>query len=228
MNSYRSIYYLTDTKIMFVHYILLNHFLNWSLLKNSNNELSLRDIIRALVNAFNREDVYVRCTCPDFKYRQAYWLTRNNAIAGDGEDRPSDITNPNDTKGSGCKHIAIALANTSWLIRTGNVIRNYINYMEKHYAQLYAQVIYPAIYEKDYEDEYQTDLFNTDDLTTNADKDVVDTANKWAKTKGQFQKGNEYRFRPSNNIKGQQEFDFDSLSDDELRSEFGLQDDVSD
>ncbi len=100
--------------------------------------------------------------------------------------------------------------------------------MEKHYAQLYAQVIYPAIYEKDYEDEYQTDLFNTDDLTTNADNDVVDTANKWAKTKGQFQKGNEYRFRPSDNIKGQQEFDFDSLSDDELRSEFGLQDDVSD
>lgn len=180
-------------------------------LNQTNGELNLRAITRALVSAFNGENVYVRCTCADFKYRQAYWLTKNNAIAGNGELRPSNITNPNDTKGSGCKHIAIALANTSWLIRTANVIRNYVEYMEKHYQQLYAQIIYPAIYEKDYEDEYQTDLFNVDDLDTNSDNNIVDTANKWSRTKGQFQKGNEYRFKPSDNIKGQQEFDLDSL-----------------
>lgn len=183
-------------------------------LKQTNNEINLRCITRALVKAFNSENVYVRCTCPDFRFRQAFWLSKNDAIAGEKEDRPSNITNPNDTKGSGCKHIAIALANTSWLIRTGNVIRNYINYMEKHYAQLYATVIYPALYDKPYEEPYQQDLFNTDDLTTNADDDIVSTANKWASTRGQFQKGNEYRFRPSGNIQGQQEFDFDSLYDE--------------
>jgi len=191
-------------------------------LKQTNNELNLRCITRALVKAFNSENVYVRCTCPDFQFRQAFWLSKNDAIAGEKEDRPSNITNPNDTKGSGCKHIAIALANTSWLIRTGNVIRNYINYMEKYYAQLYATVIYPALYDKPYEEPYQQDLFNTDDLTTNSDDDIVSTANKWASTRGQFQKGNEYRFRPSENIKGQQEFDFDSLYDeleDELQDE---------
>ena len=95
-----------------------------------------------------------------------------------------------------------------------NVIRNYIMYMEKHYQQLYADVIYPAIYEKPYEEPVQQDLFNTSDLTTNADDDVVSAANKWSKTRTQFQKGNEYRFRPSGQVKGQQEFDFDSLNDE--------------
>lgn len=145
-------------------------------------------------------------------YRQAYWLSKNNAIAGEKEDRPSDITNPHDTKGSGCKHIMIALANTSWLIRTGNVIRNYILYMEKHYPKLYADIIYPAIYEKDYEEPVQQELIDHDnDLRTNDYTDIVDTANKWSRTRGQFQKGNEYRFRPNDDIEGQQEFDFDSL-----------------
>lgn len=185
-------------------------------LKQTNGELNLRAITRALVSAFNSENVYVRCSCPDFLYRQSYWLSMHDAIAGEKETRPSDITNPNDTKGSGCKHIAIALANTSWLIRTGNVIRNYINYMEKHYAELYAQIIYPAIYERDYEDEYQLDLFNKNDLETNSDNDIVDTANKWSRTRGQFQKGNEYRFRSADNdnTEGQQEFNFDSLDNE--------------
>ena len=151
-------------------------------------------------------------------YRQAYWLTKNNAIAGEGEDRPSNVTNPNDTKGSGCKHIAIALANTSWLIRAGNVIRNYIGYMEKHYEQLYADVIYPAIYEKPYEgDNIQQDLFGVSELDDNNPNNVSPlTANKWARTKGQWQKGNEYRFRKLDNPNpDQQEFDLDSLADEE-------------
>lgn len=189
-------------------------------LKQTNGELNLRAITRALVKAFNSDNVYVRCSCPDFKYRFAYFATKNGYIAGEGEDRPNrfDRTNKNDTMGGTCKHIAIALANNTWLIRTGNVIRNYVNYMEKHYPQLYADVIYPAIYEKDYEEPVQQDLFDTDDLTTTSDNDVVDTANKWARTRGQWQKGNEYRFRPSDNIKGQQEFDLDSLSDEEEQS----------
>lgn len=185
-------------------------------LRFTNNEINLKAITRALVAAFNSENIFVRCDCADFKYRQAYWLSKNNAIAGDPEIRPSDITNPHDTKGSGCKHIAIALANTTWLIRTGNVIRNYIAYMEKHYPKLYADIIYPAIYEKQYEEPVQQSMFDDDNLQpdTGTEDDVVNAANKWSRTKTQFQKGNEYRFRPSDKIPGQQEFDFDSLMSD--------------
>ena len=118
--------------------------------------------------------------------------------------------------GGTCKHIAIALANTSWLIRTGNVIRNYVSYMEKHYPKLYADIIYPAIYEHEYEEPVQQELIDHDnDLRTNDYTDIVDTANKWSRTRTQFKQGNEYRFRPSDDIEGQQEFDFDSLADEE-------------
>lgn len=182
-------------------------------LKQNNDELNLKTITRALLTAFNQEDLKIRCNCSDFIYRQSFWLSQHDAIAGTKETRPSDITNPHDTKGSGCKHIAIALANNSWLTRLGNVVKNYINYMEKHYPQLYAEIIYPAVYDRPYEDSYQTDILNKDNLSADETEDnVVASANKWAKTRGQWQKGNEYRFRPNNN--DEQQFDLDSLDDE--------------
>lgn len=36
------------------------------------NEIELRNIIKALVIAFNKEDVYIDCSCPDFRYRFGY------------------------------------------------------------------------------------------------------------------------------------------------------------
>lgn len=36
------------------------------LMRNNNEELNLRVVIKTLTVAFNRGDVYVRCTCPDF------------------------------------------------------------------------------------------------------------------------------------------------------------------
>lgn len=41
-------------------------------LKDGETQLDLKLIIRALLDSFNREDVYIRCSCPDFKYRMAY------------------------------------------------------------------------------------------------------------------------------------------------------------
>ena len=82
-------------------------------IKRNNDTLELRNIVRALVIAFNREDVYIRCSCPDFAFRFGYWATKNDIITGEPELRPSDETNPNDTLGAGCKHIMLVLANTS-------------------------------------------------------------------------------------------------------------------
>ena len=86
--------------------------------------------------------------------------------------------------------------------------------MEKHYAELYADIIYPAIYEKQYEEPVQMDMFADEEnpeLVT--DSDTIDTSNKYAKTKTQFKQGNEYRFKPSQQVDKQ--LDFDSLLDDE-------------
>jgi hypothetical protein len=148
-------------------------------------EITLKDIIRALVKSFNSDDIYLRCSCPDFKYRFSFWATKNDLIIGEKENRPADITNPTNDKGPACKHIMLVLANHAFLIKVASVINNYIKYFKKHRERQYADIIYPAIYGKDYEDSVQTDMFD-DDIDT--DSDIIDKANDEGKVSGQFKK----------------------------------------
>ena len=97
-----------------------------------DGQLDLRAITRALVTGFNKDDVYIHCSCPDWAYRFAFFATRNQINSGEEENRPSDITNPDDKKGSACKHVLLVLSNNKWLIKVASVINNYIKYMEKH------------------------------------------------------------------------------------------------
>lgn len=167
-------------------------------LKQTDNILSLRPIIRALLNSFNNDNVYIRCSCDDFRYRHAFWASKNNIIVGDKETRPSNITNPNNTLGAGCKHILLVLSNTSWVIKLASVIFNYINYMEKHYKKLYSDIIYPAIYQKKYEEPVQLDIDSLDKDELETSSETVDKSNKYARDKNKFKKGNPYRFQPKN------------------------------
>lgn len=163
-------------------------------IRRNHNQLELRNIIRALVIAFNKEDVYISCSCPDWRYRFGFWATKNSVTSGEPELRPSDETNPNDTLGAGCKHVLLVLANTSWLIKVASVIRNYMNYMEKHMNKQYADIIYPAVFGKAYEKPVQQDMFDTDELDT--DQDSIDVSNKEAREKNWFKPGNSTRFKP--------------------------------
>lgn len=162
-------------------------------LERNNEQLQLRVVIRAVIDCFNSDNVYIRCSCEDFHFRFSYWATKTDIITGPKENIPSDITNPSNTLGKGCKHIMLCLANTRWCIKVAAVIKNYIEYMEKHLQSMYAKVIYPAIYKREYEEPVQQTLFDTDELETSTD--VIDTASKEARKKGQFQAGNQYRFR---------------------------------
>lgn len=127
--------------------------------RNEDNVVSFKDVMRALINTFNGENVYVRCDCPDFRYRQAYYLSKADAIAGPKETRPSDITNPGDTKGRGCKHILLCMANNTWMVKVAAIINNYIHYMEENYPELYQEVIYPALFEKELtDDDFKMDI----------------------------------------------------------------------
>lgn len=159
-------------------------------------KLDYKAVTRALIIGFNKDDVYISCSCPDWQYRFAYFATRNEITSGDPELRPSDITNPDDNLGSACKHVLLVLSNTSFLLKVSSVIYNYINYMEKHYQKLYADIIYPAIYGKDYEEPVQLDMF--DDNTLETDTDTIDKSNQYAVDKTRFQKGNTQgvRFAP--------------------------------
>ncbi len=76
-------------------------------------------------------------------------------------------------------------------MKVASVINNYIKYMREHRPNMYQKVIYPAIFDKEYEKQ-QVDMF--DEIENNEVEDnraQIDAANKWARTKNQFKKGNQ-------------------------------------
>lgn len=173
-----------------VTYFELNHkVINVEYLTLSNTpvyDIKVKDYENFLVDAG-----VILHNCPDWKYRFAYWATKNDIDSVKGE-QPSNgkwIANPADTKGVGCKHSLLVLSNNTWLMKVASVIRNYVNYMEKHNAKLYADIIYPAIYQEPYPDDVQLDMFSDDQLAS--DEETIDVANAEARTRGQFKKGNQ-------------------------------------
>lgn len=155
---------------------------------NRSGQCTFREISRAAITGFNRDDVYIQCSCPDNQYRFNYWSTKNNYNSGAPETRPSKITNPRDSLGSTCKHTLLILNNTSWILRVARVITNYINYMQRHYEKMYADIIYPAIYGKEYEEPVQLSLDDSDELQT--DTDIIDKSNQDAVDRTRFKPGN--------------------------------------
>lgn len=153
-----------------------------------DRKLDLGCILRALISAFNKDDVYISCSCPDNYYRFSYVQTRMGTNSGEPQNIPAPIRNPKNNLGSGCKHILLVLSNTSWLIKVASVINNYTKYMEIHYPKMYADIIYPAIYEKEYEEPVQISFEDEDDLSS--DKELIDTSNEEGRKRGQFKQGN--------------------------------------
>jgi hypothetical protein len=179
-------------------------------------ELNFRDVARAAIIGFNRDDVFIHCSCPDFKYRFNYYATRNNINSGVPETRPSKITNPNDSLGSACKHVLLILNNTSWIIRVARVIVNYIKYMQSHYEKLYADIIYPAIYGEEYIEPVQLTIDDMEDdnsLASDDDTETLDDANDYNKKRTQFKTNNNQGVRFTSS---KSENDADQLSMDDL------------
>lgn len=175
-------------------------------IERQDGVLNLRAITRALLDAFNQEDVYISCNCPDWKYRGAFFATIKDINSGPPEHRPSKITNPRNDLGPGCKHIMLVLSNNSWLIKVASVINNWVIYMSKFRQKQYADVVYPAIYGHEYEEPVQLSIDDQQDLN---DKETIDKANELGRTRGQFKAGNPYRYQPrQNNVaSGQMTFD---------------------
>ena len=73
--------------------------------------------------------------------------------------------------------------------------------MKKNRQQLYANIIYPSIYGKKYEEPVQLSMDDTSILET--DSDTIDKSNIEARKKGQFEVGNQYRFKPKDTLKSQ-------------------------
>lgn len=176
-------------------------------IKRNNGKLEFKCILRALIEAFNRGDVYVHCSCPDFTYRQAYWATRGGYNSG--TPQPSNgkmIANPNDTKGAGCKHVNLVLGNLDWMMKISSVINNYIYWARDNLEWQYAKYIFPELYGMSYDKAIQMtiDMYDetgelkpeyTDD-TLRSDEDIINMSNMIGKQRGQYKKKPEKSINP--------------------------------
>lgn len=171
----------------------------------NKNRLEFKCVLRALVGAFNSDsDLLVSCTCPDWKYRQAYWATRGGYNSG--QPQPSNgmaIANPNDTKGGGCKHVNLVLSNLDWMMKIASVINNYIKWTRDNMGRNYADYIFPKVYGMPYKKAVQLSLLDKEDKFGDAilpsDIDTINQAIERGMIgkddQGKFVKGNEYRFQ---------------------------------
>lgn len=80
-------------------------------IKMNKDKLEYKCVYRAIINAINKQDIFISCTCPDWKYRMRYYATKNRYNSGVPQVKASDITNPDDKLGAGCKHSLAVLAN---------------------------------------------------------------------------------------------------------------------
>lgn len=154
--------------------------------KNNNNKFEFRTVIQAVTKVFNGANIYVKCTCDDYKYRFSHWNIINNCSVDDSAHDPGPgkgIANPHDDKGRGCKHILLCLANGDWLMKVASVINNYVNYAAEKLQKPFLKVIFPKIYGVDAEEAVEEGIIESeDDLKSTAG--LIDKINKWARTRG--------------------------------------------
>lgn len=159
--------------------------------KRNNNRLDYKSISQALVRCFNGENVYVRCSCEDFTYRFNYWAEKNGFSADTKREvapyeNQFEWTNKYDDMGGICKHIALVISNTFWLMKVASVINNYIHYAETYMQRQFADIIFPKVYGVKYPDAVQLGLFDRQYLKHS--KGVIDEINQYGKTRNRFKK----------------------------------------
>lgn len=160
-------------------------------IKNNNNKLEYRTLIQALTKVFNTSDVYIKCTCPDAKYRFAHWNIINNVSVDDSASDPGPgkgIANPNDDKGRGCKHMLLVLANGDWMMKVASVINNYCHFLSEKKPEAFLKLVFPKLYGVPADEAAENDIV-ADEEDLESGKDLIDIINDWAKNRGKFKKG---------------------------------------
>lgn len=160
-------------------------------IKNNKNQLEYRTIIQALTKVFNSSNIWVKCTCPDYKYRFAHWNIINNVSIDDTSKDPGPgkgIANPNDDKGRGCKHILLVLANGDWLMKVASVINNYIHYAEEKLRQPFLKLIFPKLYGVTIDEASDKDLV-PEEFELTSTTEIIDLINDYGRNRGKYQKG---------------------------------------
>jgi hypothetical protein len=94
--------------------------------KNRYKRITLKMLTQCLSKALDTEDLRVDCTCPDFRYRFAHYLTKVGAKFGTPETRPNKIRNVKNNKGWVCKHVLSVLYGKRWVPAAAKAWYNFI------------------------------------------------------------------------------------------------------
>lgn len=160
-------------------------------IKNSGYRLEYKNVIQALTKVFNSTDVYVNCTCEDYKYNFAHWNIVHSVSTDDTAHDPGPgkgVRNPNDDKGRGCKHILLVLANGDWMLKVASVINNYIHYAEEHLQKPFLKIIFPKLYGMPAEEMVEQDLID-DEKYLDSSTGLIDAINEYGRNRGKYKKG---------------------------------------
>ena len=141
-------------------------------LERNKYKLEYKVIYRAIINAINRQDIYVSCTCADFYYTFSYQATKERYNAGKSVVIPAKVRNPNNTKGAGCKHILKVLADLSWALDLATCITNYIYLMQDRYPDKYEEIIFPALYGMSYIEAINKGIIEVEEETFDDIEDI--------------------------------------------------------
>lgn len=160
-------------------------------IKNNKNKLEFRTIVQSLTKVFNSANIFVKCSCPDYKYRFAHWNIVNRVSVDDTSKDPGPgkgIVNPRDDKGRGCKHVLLCLANGDWIMKVASVINNYIHYAEEKLQKPFLKLIFPKLYGVPFDEVVENDLL-PDDFELDSSESIIDAINDYGKNRGKILKG---------------------------------------
>ena len=160
-------------------------------IKNNKNQLEYRTVVQAITKVFNSSNIWVKCTCKDYKYRFAHWNIVNNVSTDDSASDPGPgrgIVNPKDDKGRGCKHVLLVLANGDWLMKVASVINNYIHYAEEKLQKPFLKLIFPKLYGYPAEEMVEQGLVDSDEYLDSS-AGLIDAINDYGKNRGKYKAG---------------------------------------
>ena len=83
--------------------------------KNRWKKITLQMLTQSISKALDSEDLFVRCSCPDFLYRFSWWCTQAEMIYGSPQTKAPTVRNVKNNKGYVCKHILSVLYGKRWV-----------------------------------------------------------------------------------------------------------------
>lgn len=158
-------------------------------IKYNNNKLEYRTIVQSLTKIFNLNQVKVKCTCNDFKYRYAHALiVSGDSVDGTDKDPGPGKTGMANSSGKGCKHILLVLNNLDWAMKVASVINNYINYLAENKRNLFLKYVFPKLYGVSADDAADENIV-PENTKLDTDKNIIDIVNQWGRDRGKIKKG---------------------------------------